>query len=249
MKKRIAMTLFLTGMLVMGTVGCGISNQAGHESVSMMNAEESNQEQEMDKNRIELKNEMIQLEDGLSAIRFDGNDGLLTFLEQRGADSDTGVVSFLKDNIMGNIPELIMGGNPFGCSAFQIESSEGGYYFGRNFDWNNCSALIVESHPEDGYASISTVNTDFIQAGGMDIGTLPDQIQAIIGLYAPLDGMNEKGFVVSVNMIQDSASIDQNTEKPDITTTTAVRLLLNQAATVEEALVLLESYDLMLLWE
>ena len=35
----------------------------------------------------------------------------------------------------------------------------------------------------------------------------------------------------------------QNTEKPDITTTTAIRLLLDQAATVEEAIALLEQYD------
>ena len=46
-----------------------------------------------------------------------------------------------------------------------------------------------------------------------------------------------------MNMIQDSASISQNTEKPDITTTTAVRLLLDKAADVEEALELLGQYD------
>ena len=38
--------------------------------------------------------------------------------------------------------------------------------------------------------------------------------------------MNEKGLAVSVNMIRDNASINQNTDKPDLTTTTAVRLLL-----------------------
>lgn len=63
-------------------------------------------------------------------------------------------------------------------------------------------------------------------------------------LYAPLDGMNEQGLVVSVNMIPDNATINQDTDKPDITTTTAIRLLLNRAATVEEALKLLEEYDM-----
>lgn len=43
-------------------------------------------------------------------------------------------------------------------------------------------------------------------------------------LYAPLDGMNEKGVAISVNMIQDSAVIDQNTEKPDITTMCRTKL-------------------------
>lgn len=48
------------------------------------------------------------------------------------------------------------------------------------------------------------------------------------------DGLNEMGLAVSVNMIQDNATIEQNTDKKDITTTTAVRLLLDQAADVEE---------------
>ena len=55
--------------------------------------------------------------------------------------------------------------------------------------------------------------------------------------------MNEKGLCVSVNMIQDEDTISQNTDKPDITTTTAVRLLLNEAADTEEAVELLNQYD------
>ena len=55
--------------------------------------------------------------------------------------------------------------------------------------------------------------------------------------------MNEKGLAVSVNMIQDSVSINQDTGKPDLTTTTAIRLLLDKAANVEEALELLRQYD------
>lgn len=63
-------------------------------------------------------------------------------------------------------------------------------------------------------------------------GPPSDEMLTLAALYAPLDGMNEKGLCVSVNTIQDSAAISQDTDKPDITTTTAVRLLLNRAATV-----------------
>lgn len=63
-------------------------------------------------------------------------------------------------------------------------------------------------------------------------------------LYLPLDGMNEKGLCVSINMIEDSATIHQNTGLPNITTTTAVRLLLDKAANVKEALSLLSAYNL-----
>ena len=46
--------------------------------------------------------------------------------------------------------------------------------------------------------------------------------------------MNAAGLAVSVNMIEDAAVIERNTDKPDITS--AVRLLLIKAANVEEAL-------------
>lgn len=110
----------------------------------------------------------------------------------------------------------------------------------RNFDWYKCNALVIVSKPENAYSSISIVNTDFIKMAG----SFPDEYLTIAGLYSPLDGMNEKGLGVSVNMIEDSVSIEQNTEKPDITTTTAVRLLLNKAANVDEAIELLEQYDM-----
>lgn len=104
--------------------------------------------------------------------------------------------------------------------------------------------MIVHSVPQNGYASIPTVNTDFINMSGLKLSLLPDETQAIICMYAPLDGLNEKELAVSVNMIQDSATISQNTDKPDITTTTAIRLLLDKAANVDEAIDLLGKYDL-----
>ena len=59
-----------------------------------------------------------------------------------------------------------------------------------------------------------------------------------------MDGINEKGLCVAVLMIEDSDVTEQDTGKPGITTTTAVRLLLDQAADVDEAIRLLEQYDM-----
>lgn len=182
------------------------------------------------------------LEPGFSSTEFAGDDGFEDFLSAGGASSDAGVIRFLAQRLAA---DLTLGVNPFGCSTMAVQSPEGGTLFGRNFDWQSCDALVLVSKPTQGYASISTVNLDFIQRGG-GLGRLleSDKIRVQAALYAPLDGMNEKGLAVSVNMIQDSASINQDTDKPDLTTTTAVRLLLNKAADVDEALALLEQYDL-----
>ena len=187
---------------------------------------------------IENTNTVNLLESGLSAVRFDGNYYFDDFLTNGGASSDSEVVAFLSGKLGANFS---FSGNPFGCSTLAVPS-ESGYIFGRNFDWYTCNAMIVESHSEGEYSSISTVNTNFIS--GINFATLPDSAKAMIALYAPIDGMNEKGLAVSVNMISDGRNINQATEKPDITTTTAVRLLLNRAANVNEAVELLQSYDL-----
>lgn len=193
---------------------------------------------------ISLDENILELEDGLQAVRFEGEDGFARFLADGGAESDSEVVDYLKEQLLADLPNLIFGGTPFGCSTIMVRNQEGGYYFGRNFDWNSCNGLIISAKPASGYASVSTVNMDFIQAGGVSLSDFPDTIQALIGLYAPIDGMNEMGLAVSVNMIQDTDTIAQNTPKPDLTTTTAIRLLLNQAADVEEAVSLLEQYDM-----
>lgn len=194
---------------------------------------------------IPLGDNIIELAPGLSAVRYDGDYGFDGFLEKGGAASDREVVQYLAENLVGELG-LDFLGNIFGCSTIAANSPDGGVLFGRNFDWNACEAMVVEAHPEKGYASLSTVNMDFISmgAGGMMGAALKlDQVRTLAALYAPLDGMNEKGLAVSVNMIQDNASISQNTGKPGITTTTAVRLLLDKAANVDEALELLRQYD------
>lgn len=193
---------------------------------------------------IEVGTTVTELESGFSAVRFEGNDGFEAFLNQGGAESDREVLQFLTETMLDSAEGLSFEGDAFGCSTISVENNEGGYYFGRNFDWNKCDAMVVVSHPSDGYASFSTVNVDFIRQGaGFASHFLNDEVLTVAALYAPMDGMNEKGLCVSVNMIQDGDTISQSTDKPDITTTTAIRMLLNQAADVDEAVKLLEQYD------
>lgn len=183
------------------------------------------------------------LEPGFSSASFSGDDGFEAFLSQGGASSDADVTQFLASKLLADVA---VSGNAFGCSTLAVNSPDGHQLFGRNFDWQSCDALVVTSKPSQGYASISTVNMGFISQAGGSLNQMLKQndVRVMAALYAPLDGMNEKGLAVSVNMIQDNASISQNTDKPDLTTTTAVRLLLNKAANVDEALTLLRQYDL-----
>ena len=70
-----------------------------------------------------------------------------------------------------------------------------------------------------------------------------NKMLAIAALYVPLDGINEAGLCVADLEVNEGGMPDPDTEKPDLTVTTAIRLLLDRAATVDEALALLEQYD------
>lgn len=181
------------------------------------------------------------LADGFSMVRHEGDNSFDAFLNAGGAATDKQVVQFLVQNGLLGAENLTLQPSGFGCSTLSVKSPSGGMLLGRNFDWETCNALVVSAKPQNGYASVSTVNMDFL---GSYLGLLPESTQTLAALYAPLDGINEKGLTAAVLMIADSATIDQNTEKPDVTTTTAIRLLLDKAATVDEALALLRQYDM-----
>ena len=253
--KKVKRNFLICLLLILGVAGLlsGYGEGSGKQTETKNYSEESHVEEEStvreengkesrDKNavRVTPASEITELETGLSMVRYEGEYGFDTFLEQGGAASDGDVAAYITSLLE---QEIQMEGASFGCSTLSVENQDGGYLFGRNFDWNACNGLIVSAKPENGYVSVSTVSMDFIHAGGLDISQLPDSVQALVSLYAPLDGMNEKGLAVSVNMIQDSVSINQDTGKPDLTTTTAIRLLLDKAADVEEALELLRQYD------
>lgn len=227
MKKR---ALFSIVIALAMLTGCSNSNTSVDSKTVSENISTSS-------NSIAVSNQIVKHENGFSSVRFNGDDCFEEFLFQGGASSDKDVVKFLSTKISA---DMSVSENLFGCSTILRESKSGEWLFGRNFDWNKCNALVIISHPENAYSSISTINTDFISMAG----SFPDEYLTIAGLYSPLDGMNEKGLAVSVNMIEDSVSINQDTSKPDITTTTAVRLLLNKAADVDEAIELLGQYDL-----
>ena len=106
--------------------------------------------------------------------------------------------------------------------------------------------MIVHTRPKDGYESMSTCCLDFLgfSEDYAPDGSMMERMQTLAAIYVPLDGMNEKGLVVADLMAGDNEETHQRTDKPDVTTTTAIRLLLDKAANVDEAIALLRQYDM-----
>ena len=66
----------------------------------------------------------------------------------------------------------------------------------------------------------------------------------LMGLpYAALDGINEDGFAIGVLALNEKPTT-QKRNKTKISTTVAIRMLLDRASTVKEAIKMLDDYDM-----
>ncbi len=178
----------------------------------------------------------------LYLMEYHGDYGFDHFLEVGASTSDE-LVSFVREELTLDLPiEIDL--SDYGCTTFVAETASGQTLMGRNFDMVDCPAMLVRTNPRNGYKSISMVSLFFL---GFDMEhppeSLMDKLMTFGAVYTPMDGVNEKGLAVSV-MLLNEKPINQQTDKVDITTSTAIRLMLDKAATVQEAVELLGQYDM-----
>lgn len=184
------------------------------------------------------------LEDGLYYMEYSGDYGFDAFLNKGGASSEAAMAQYITSFLSGGFMKT--GTNPvpqdFGCSTLTA-----GNIMGRNFDWEGAkgSAIIIHTKPQNGYDSYSTSWFYFLGFGqNWKPEGFANQYMALAAIYVPLDGINEKGLCVADLVNGDNEQTHQKTDKVDLTTSTAIRLLLDRAATVDEAIELLEQYDM-----
>ena len=172
------------------------------------------------------------------------------FIAQGGAKSDAELIDFITGKITKGLLEMEISESEIACSAFTAQTPEGDRLFGRNYDFSKTNACIVFTEATEGrHATISTVDLQFL---GMDVDQdvegLMNKITCLAAPYAPLDGVNDAGVSCGIFMsYQGGETIvptDLNTDKPDITSTTLLRLILDYADNVEEALEIASTYDL-----
>lgn len=172
------------------------------------------------------------------------------FLEQGGASTDSELIAYITRNITKGLIPMQIEESDIGCSSFTAATPEGDRIFGRNYDFSRTNTCIVYTNPGNGrHASVSTIDLQFI---GIDCGSTPqglmDKVLMLAAPYVPLDGVNDAGVACGIYMSYqgDDTSVptNQQTDKPDLTSTTILRLVLDYAGTVDEAVELISQYDL-----
>ena len=189
-----------------------------------------------------------QLDEGLYFMEFKGDDGFEGLVGSGGGRSSQEIsryiFSFLSKGFAKG-QETAEPAEAYGCAAFTVRDQEGRFMMGRNFEFAESTAMILHSRPKDGYESIATFNLRFLGFGeDWKPDTFAKKYMALSCLFVSLDGINEKGLAIADLMAGDDAETHQDRGKPDLTTTSALRYVLNRAATVEEAVALLESIDM-----
>ena len=142
-----------------------------------------------------------------------------------------------------------------GCSAFACpDKTSGDYLMGRNFDFNHkdqnsnripIPVIAVHTAPAGGKKSVSFVDGQFVDYKSGFYTDGESDLSMLMALpYLLLDGINEDGFAVSVLKLDGNPTQQQETGKKKIFTTVAMRMLLDKAGTVQEALTLLDKYNM-----
>ena len=172
------------------------------------------------------------------------------FLAQGGASTDSALISFITQSITKGIIPMSIKTSEIACSAFTADTADGDRVFGRNYDFHETNTVIVYTNPGNGrHASYSTVDLQFLGLDSTkDVTTFGQKILTLAAPFAPLDGVNDAGVACGIFMSYQGgekvAATNQQTDKPDLTSTTMLRMILDYADSVEEAVELVEKYDL-----
>ena len=157
---------------------------------------------------------------------------------------DADIEAFVTKRLLKGLP-INLGVTGDGCTAFVVKNESGDILFGRNFDFLYAPSLQLYTAPNNGYASVSTVNLAFAGYSGDNLpdGSFFNTFLTLAAPFLPFDGMNEKGLAIALLAVP-KAEVPYNPDKITLNTTTAIRLVLDKAATVEEAIELLKQYNI-----
>ncbi len=136
----------------------------------------------------------------------------------------------------------------WGCALFAALADAGTRLYGRNFDWRFSPALLLFTDPPDGYASVSMVDIAYLGFEGDRSESLLDlplsERQSLLGAPAlPFDGMNEQGLAIGMASVP-PGEMQPDPNKKTIDQLAVIREILDHAATVDEAVEILSSYNI-----
>jgi len=180
---------------------------------------------------------------GMFQMTYYGDYGFDDFLKE-GATDDGDIEAFVTNRLLKGLP-IDLGVTGAGCTAFVSQNENDEIIYARNFDFSYAPSLQLFTNPKNGYSSVSTANLSF---AGYSEDNLPNGLAlgsflTLAAPYLPFDGMNEKGVAIALLAVPEACPAN-DANRVTLNTTTSIRLVLDKAATVDEAIQLLEEYNI-----
>lgn len=172
------------------------------------------------------------------------------FIKMGGVQNDKELLSYITSKITRGLIKMQIKESNIGCSSFTAVAKNGDKIFGRNYDFAKTNTCIVFTKGnKKRHSTISSVDLQYL---GMDVNKnvegLMNKITCLAAPYAPLDGINDAGVSCGIYMTYQGGdktiATDQKTDKPDITSTTMLRAILDYADNIDDAVEIAKKYDL-----
>ena len=175
-------------------------------------------------------------------------------IEQGGISSDSELADFVIDRLSKGLAKNLEISTPnYGCASFTAVTADGDALFARNYDNDETNTCIVRTHARRGrHATISTADLSFVGIKpSKGVQGIWDKVLCLAVPYLTLDGINDAGVSCCINMTYQGGgdggtamATSQETERPDMTSTLMLRMILDYADDLEEAIEIVQSYDL-----
>jgi hypothetical protein len=157
--------------------------------------------------------------------------------------SDYGLKDYLNNKTTPLPANNITSKDGYMCTCFTAKGTDTNQLLGRNFDWHAHLALLLFTHPNDGYASMSMVHLPGLgYSGNYPLNAEENREALLSSPYWPVDGINECGLAVG-GMAVDKVEPPYNPNKKTLNRMVIMRLVLDYAKNLDEAIHLLNSFN------
>ncbi len=175
------------------------------------------------------------------AMQYYGDYCLDKYLKEGSCNIDE-FCTFVYENLMAN-RKINFINKVQGCSAFTAYNIEGDFLLARNMDCECAIPMRIQLHNSNCYISLAFLTMAELDWEEDTYDTLEkDSKLTLAAPYSPKDGINEYGLAVAC--LTDAQAIYPRHNKITLFDETLPRLILDKAKTVDEAIQLVDNYNL-----
>lgn len=179
----------------------------------------------------------------LYKMTYYGGYGLEEILKT-GVKNDEELIKAIMKNVKGTNLDLNLPEQGIACSAYSAINESGEPIMGRNTDWHDRPAMLLYTDPPNAYSSVSMVDIGFL---GYNEQNSPlkqgNRTNLLAAPYLTWDGINECGLAIATLSVPE-ADGGNNPSKITINNSLGIRLVLDYAKDIEEAVSILQKYNI-----